>query len=132
MAGVWTIRLVILLLCLCFTCCQVETWVSSWFSDFLFFFFSPTGSCVGFRFLYASASSKLFYRKFPMRLFCSYTLQAPQKWLSCRSWKKREREVQRKQTSKACRRHSKTERGRGGREELRRFNRGELKLRHFL
>lgn len=42
------------------------------------------------------------------------------------------REVQRKETSKACRRHSKTERGRVGRKELKRFNRGELKLRHFL
>lgn len=41
------------------------------------------------------------------------------------------KEVQRKQTSKACRRHSKAERERG-REGLRRFNRGELKLRHFL
>lgn len=42
-------------------------------------------------------------------------------------------EVQRKQTSKACRKHSKAEGGRVGgswRKGLRRFNRGELKLRH--
>lgn len=59
------------------------------FGFWLFIFF-PTGSCVGFKFLLdISASNKLFYRRSPVCLFCSYTVQAPQKWLPCGSWKNR-------------------------------------------
>lgn len=41
---------------------------------------------MGFRFLLdLSASNKLFYRSFPVRLFCSYTVQAPAKKMSTSS-----------------------------------------------
>lgn len=85
MAGVWTIRWVTQLLCLCFTCCQVDL-KHRFPLGFGIFFFFPTG--VGFRFLLeVSASNKLFYRRFPVRLFCSYIVKTLQKWLPRRSWK---------------------------------------------
>lgn len=107
---------VTLLLCLCFTCCQVDLKHKFPLGLGLLFFLSffPTSSCVGFRFLLdVSASSKLFYRRFPVRLFCSYTVQASQKMATSLILEEKREEVQRKLTSKERRRHSKAEGGRG-------------------
>lgn len=60
---------------------------------------------MGFRFLLdASASDKLFYRRFPVRLFCSCAVKGSAKMATSSILEEKQREVQRKQTSKACRR----------------------------
>lgn len=81
---------VTLLLCLRFTCFKVDLKHKFPLGFGIFLFSSQLvpvwdlGFCWTFQ-----LSNKLFYRRFPVRLFCSYTVQAPQKWLPRRSWKKR-------------------------------------------
>lgn len=85
-----------------------ETQGSSCFMGFL----PPSCSCERLKFLFDnSASCKLFYRRCPVLLFCSYPGKAHQKWLSLKEIR---REVQRKPTSKALRTQSKAGREKEG------------------
>lgn len=79
----WLIMWVtLLLLCLSFTCFQCDLT----HTDF------QLGHVLdlGFRWTF-QAPNKLFYRSFPVRMFCSCVVEAPQKWLPRRSLKKEER-----------------------------------------
>lgn len=126
----WVTVVVLLLLCLPFTCFQVDLTGKRFVSgEFLLF---PTGSCVGLRSSFSLQQALL--QKVPCEpvLFLHCT-GSSKKMATLSMLEEKREEVQRKQTSKACRKHSKAEGGREGgswRKGLRRFNRGELKLRH--
>uniref|UniRef100_A0A668T024 Secreted protein n=1 Tax=Oreochromis aureus TaxID=47969 RepID=A0A668T024_OREAU len=94
--------------------------------NFYFFLLVPAWDYVP-----VSASNKLFYRKSPVSLFCSCTVQAPQKkWLPCRCWKKRGKKCKGNRLQKRVGSTARRREGGSWRKGLRRFNRGELKLRH--
>lgn len=82
----WVTVVVVLLLCLPFTCFQVDLTGKRFVSEeFLLF---PTGSCVGLRSSFSLQQAIL--QKVPCEpvLFLHCT-GSSKKWLSCRCWKKR-------------------------------------------